>query len=127
MDKFIQKFFKFGIVGLSGVVIDFGITFLLKEIFGVNAYLSNTFGFIIAASSNYYLNRVWTFKSNNPKILDEFARFFIISLIGLGINSLVLWILAGHFQLNFYSAKLVAITITTLWNFTANNFVTFRR
>jgi len=62
------KILKFGVVGISGIAVDFGITYLLKEKLGIQKYVSNSIGFISAASSNYYLNRIWTFKSQNPEI-----------------------------------------------------------
>jgi putative flippase GtrA len=60
----IAKFIKFCIVGFSGVFVDFGITWLAKERLRANKYLANSIGFICAASSNYLLNRNWTFKSH---------------------------------------------------------------
>lgn len=123
--ELITKFIKFIVVGFSGLLVDFGITFLLKENFKVQKYLSNAIGFIIAASTNYYLNRIWTFESNNPHIFTEYSIFLAISVIGLGINSLVLWILVSKFKINFYLSKLIAIFVTTCWNFIANLLYTF--
>ena len=119
------KFLKFGVVGFTGVVVDFGLTYLFRNIFKVNQYLSNAIGFMVAASSNYILNRVWTFKSSNPKVMVEYGEFLLISLIGLGINSLILWILVSKFKWHFYFSKLIAIAITTVWNFIANLLFTF--
>ncbi len=119
------KFIKFGLVGFSGLFIDFGITYLAKEKLNVQKYIANAIGFLMAATSNYVLNRVWTFQSNNPEIMVEFTEFFIISLIGLGLNTLLLWILVSKFKLNFYFAKVFAIGFVTLWNFLANAFITF--
>ena len=122
----ISKLLKFIVVGLSGLIIDFGITFLCKEKIILNKYLSNSIGFSIAASSNYLFNRIWTFKSNNSEILIEFSLFFTISMIGLALNNSILWAIMQKFKLNFYFAKLIAIFITTLWNFFANFYITFQ-
>jgi putative flippase GtrA len=119
----IFKFFKFIIVGFSGMVVDFSITFLLKENLKVNRYISNSVGFTIAASSNYLFNRLWTFQSNNPRVLLEFGTFFIISLIGLGINNLFLWLFER--KVRFYYAKFLAIIVTSAWNFSANYILNF--
>jgi putative flippase GtrA len=121
----IIKFIKFGLVGLSGVFVDFGFTYICKEWIKLNKYLSNSIGFCIAASSNYFLNRVWTFHSQNPEIGREFSEFFLISIIGLGINNSVLYVMINRFKLNFYISKLFAIAVTTLWNFFANYLYTF--
>ncbi|MFA5818603.1 MAG: GtrA family protein [Bacteroidales bacterium] len=119
----IFKFLKFGIVGFFGMVIDFSITFLLKEKLKVHRYISSSVGFTIAASSNYLLNRLWTFESSNPRVLVEYSTFIIISLIGLVINNLFLYIFEK--KQRFYLAKLFAIGITTIWNFLANYYLTF--
>jgi putative flippase GtrA len=119
----IFKFLKFIIVGFSGMIVDFSITILLKEKLKVNRYISNSAGFTIAASSNYLFNRFWTFESNNPKILIEYSTFLLISLIGLAINNLIIYLFEK--KLKFYFAKFLAIMVTSLWNFTANYYLNF--
>jgi putative flippase GtrA len=119
----IFKFLKFGIVGFWGMIIDFSITFLLKEKLKIHRYISSSTGFILAASSNYLFNRFWTFESNNPRVLVEYGTFIIISLFGLIINNLFLYLFEK--KVNFYVAKFFAILVTTLWNFFANYYLTF--
>lgn len=119
------KFIKFGIVGFSGLFVDFGITYFFKEKLKIEKFLSNSIGFCCAATSNYFLNRIWTFNSTNPKIMLEFGEFFLISLVGLGVNLLILWILTTKFNRNFYLSKLFAVVVVTLWNFVANMMFTF--
>ncbi len=127
IDKlFILKFLKFGVVGFSGVFVDFGITWLFKETLKVNKYISNAIGFICAATSNYLLNRVWTFESENADVATEYGKFMLVSLIGLGINSLTLYVLTDKLKWNFYFSKLFAIGMAMLWNFFANLLFTFR-
>jgi len=117
------KFLKFGVVGLTGMVIDFSITFLLKEKLKIHRYIASSTGFVIAATSNYILNRIWTFHSTDPKIFIEYSTFIVISIIGLGINNLFLYLFEK--RLPFYVAKPFAIGVTMIWNFLANNYITF--
>jgi putative flippase GtrA len=119
----IFKFLKFIIVGFLGMAVDFSITILLKEKLKVNRYISSSTGFILAASSNYVFNRLWTFQSNNPKVFEEYGTFLIISMIGLLINNLFLYLLEK--KLRFYFAKFLAIMVTSLWNFLANYWLNF--
>ena len=121
----ISKFIKFGTVGCSGMIIDFGITYLCKEIFKINKFLSNGIGFVLSATSNYFLNRIWTFKNHSEEIGSQYIQFMIVSTIGLCINLLVLYILNEKLKWNFYFSKLIAIGITTIWNFFANLLFTF--
>lgn len=119
------KFVKFGVVGVSGVVVDFGFTYVCKEWLKIQKYVANAIGFTIAASSNYFLNRIWTFHSSNPQIAVEYGQFLFVSLIGLAINTLVLWLLVSRAKFNFYFAKLFAIGVVTIWNFVVNLNYTF--
>ncbi|MBE0640440.1 MAG: GtrA family protein [Bacteroidales bacterium] len=121
----LMKFIRFSVVGGSGVFVDFGITYVFKEWLRVQKYLANAIGFTVAASTNYVLNRIWTFQSHNPEIAVEYLKFIMISLIGLGINTLILWTLVSRFRQNFYLSKLFAIGVVTIWNFIANYFYTF--
>jgi putative flippase GtrA len=124
-EAFLLKFVKFSMVGFSGVFVDFGTTFFCKEILRIQKYVANSFGFILAATTNYILNRIWTFHSTNPNVMLEFTRFFSIALIGLVINLLIIWAMTGKFKVNFYVSKLVATLLVTLWNFLINAYFTF--
>lgn len=124
--ELIVKILKFGVVGFSGTVIDFFFTWLCKEKIGWNKFLSNSIGFVLAATSNYIFNRIWTFQSDNPEIGREYLLFFVISLIGLALNNLFLYLFHEKLKMNFYLAKVFATILVTIWNFTANYFITFR-
>ena len=121
----ISKFLKFGVVGTSGMVVDFGFTFLLKEKVHVQKYVSNAIGFTLAVVSNYLLNRWWTFDSMNLEVVREFSSFALVALCGLGINSLILWLLVSKVELRFYFSKLIAIGVVTSWNFLVNYYFIF--
>tara|TARA_B100001564_G_C20532433_1_gene620396 strand:+ start:400 stop:771 length:372 start_codon:yes stop_codon:yes gene_type:complete len=121
----IIKFIKFCIVGFSGLVIDFIITYISKEKLIIHKYISNSLGFIIAVCTNYYLNRIWTFDSNSTQIFEEYTSFFIISIIGLIINNIFLYLFHEKLGKQFYTSKLIAILLTSFWNFFANYYYTF--
>ncbi len=116
---------KFGVVGFSGTLLDFFITWVCKERLRWNKFLSNSLGFIVAASSNYVLNRLWTFQSDASDISREYATFMGISMIGLLLNNLFLYIFNERVSLNFYLSKVIAVVLVTIWNFLGNYFFTF--
>ncbi len=122
----IIKFLKFCVVGFSGMLIDFGTTWLLKEKVRVNKYIANSTGFVLAATSNYIWNRIWTFHSSNDQIAVEYLSFILISVAGLGINNFVIFLLNDKLKFNFYLSKLIAIGVVTIWNFVMNFIITFR-
>jgi putative flippase GtrA len=128
----ILKFLKFGIVGASGMVVHFVVLYLCKEIIGLNPFVANTIGFIIAATTNYILNRIWTFRSKEKQVAVEYLKFILVSVIGLGVNNGTLW-LTGHLlpswndDWRFYILWIFAVGVTTLWNFFGNMLFTFKQ
>jgi putative flippase GtrA len=125
MKIFNARFIKFGIVGMSGMIIDFGTTWICKERLKMNKYIANSTGFVCAMFSNYFLNRYWTFESTDNHIATQFTKFLFVSLIGLGINNLLLYLLVKNTKLNFYLLKLMVIGIVFIWNYFANLLYTF--
>lgn len=123
--ELLWKFLKFGVVGFSGVFVDFGITWLCREKLRLNQYLANSTGFLTAVVSNYTLNRIWTFESHDPSVATQFSKFLLASIVGLAINNGIIYLLNERFRVNFYVAKLIATAVVTLWNFWANYTFTF--
>ncbi|MDR2027356.1 MAG: GtrA family protein [Prevotellaceae bacterium] len=123
---FLLKFLKFCAVGFSGMVLDFGTTWTMKEKLKINKYIANSCGFILAASSNYILNRVWTFESHRTQIVSEYFSFVGISVAGLALNNLIVYIFSDKLKWNFYLSKFFAIVVVTMWNFGMNFIFTFK-
>lgn len=120
------KIVKFGLTGLLGMVIDFGATWFFKEKVKINKYMANAIGFTLAVCNNYLINRIWTFGSNNEAWGIEFSKFIAVSLIGLGLNTAIIYMFHQRKNgVNFYVAKCFAILIVFVWNFLANSFYTF--
>lgn len=123
---FITKFIKFGFVGISGVLVDFSITYFCKEKLNIGKYISNSLGFIMATLSNFYLNQAWTFTDRaHHAISSEFPKFLGFALIGLLINTFVLFLMTERLKFNFYLAKIFAILVVSIWNFLGNYLYTF--
>ena len=125
-EALVYKFLKFGAVGMSGMAVDFGITYLFKEKIKLNKYGANTLGFLTAASSNFILNRVWTFQSEDPAVAFQYFKFLSLSIVGVLLSNGIIYLLHGRFKWNFYFAKLVSIGVVLFWNFFASYFFTFK-
>lgn len=119
------KFLKFCVVGVTGTIIDFGLTWICKEKLKIPKFIANAIGFVVAATSNYILNRIWTWGSTNEHVGVEYVKFFGVSLIGLGLNTLILYLLHEKLKLNFWISKVFATGVVMVWNFLANHYFTF--
>jgi putative flippase GtrA len=122
---FFEKFVKFGVVGFSGIFVDFGVTYLCKEKLRIHKYVANSLGFILATISNYLLNRYWTFSNGQSAQFSQFGKFFGIAIIGLVLNNLLIYFFNDKLKINFYVSKAIAIVIVSVWNFLGNYLYTF--
>jgi putative flippase GtrA len=120
------KFFKFGIVGVSGTAVDFGVTYLLKERGRLNKYFANSCGFMVAVSTNYFFNRIFTFESHG-EVTTQYLKFVSIGIIGMAMNNYFIYLFDKKFGFNFYFSKLLATFIVMIWNFGANLLFTFNQ
>lgn len=90
----IRRFFKFGIVGGTGLVLQT----MIFEILGVFTKIltpsqATVLGGEVAIISNFTLNNLWTFrdyKVTGPKIILKFLQFNLTSLIALAIQFVIL-------------------------------------
>jgi putative flippase GtrA len=117
---------KFCAVGASGYVINVAVyTVLLHE--GLHYLLAATCSFVVAASSNYILNRIWTFHDRRGHVGVQGLRFFIVSLGALGANLIVLHLLITFGLHNHRTiAQSIAIIVVTPLNFIGNKLWSFR-
>jgi putative flippase GtrA len=120
------KFIKFGLVGSTGLVIDFCITWFCKEKLRLNKYVSNSLGFSFAVVNNYILNRYFTFHNSDNHVASQFLSFLIISIIGFVLNTILLYLLQKNTKINFYICKVIVTIIVIIWNFSANSLYTFK-
>lgn len=121
-----RKIIKFAITGGVGFIIDFFLTWVFKEQVGVNSYLANGIGFSIAVLNNFCLNKYWTFSNEEGKVGVQFGYFLFFSLVGLGLNTVFLFLFVNYLKLDFYISKGLAIAFVFLWNFSVHNLITFK-
>jgi putative flippase GtrA len=124
--ELISKFIRYALVGFTGVLVDFSVTYLFKEYIKVSKYVANSLGFCTAVITNYLLNRYWTFGVGQEDVFIQFGTFLLVSLIGLVMNNFIIYLLNEKLKVNFYISKIMAIGVVILWNFFVNYYYTFR-
>ena len=118
-------FLKFSVSGLIGVLINFSLTFILKENLKINKYFSSSFSLLIALIINYILNRYWTFQVIIEPIHIQFLKFFMVVLISIFFNHFIVFSFHRFLRINFYYSKLIAVILVFIWNFTMHSVYTF--
>ncbi|KPQ40022.1 MAG: glycosyltransferase [Phormidium sp.] len=122
----VQRFLRFGLVGLTGVVVDLAVFYVLRERWQLGLTRSAMLSAEVAILNNFYWNDRWTFSDLSRqqkgwrKQLKRLLKFNIVCLAGLILNVLIVNILFNLLGVNDYLAKLVAIALVTIWNFSIN-------
>jgi putative flippase GtrA len=121
-----QQLGKFCAVGAVGYLINLAVYDVLLHA-GLHYLLAATCSFLVAVTSNYTWNRLWTFREHRGHVGVQGMRFFVVSLAALGANLLVLHLLVAYGGLGRLLAQAVAIVLVTPLNFVGNKLWSFRR
>ena len=138
--KLLYQIFKFGVVGFVCFFIDYLVGLvamnLIVAIFGKGSFevasvIASVLGFIVSVIANYLLSFKFVFERKED--LDrktEFVAFVILSIIGMGINSAIIWLGVSYFYKNiawlnahvgnslmYTIAKVVATAVVMVYNF----------
>lgn len=104
----IFRFIKFGLVGVLNTLINW-ILFILLNSIGVYYIISNIIAYIISTLNSYLWNSKWVFKYSGDNIKETSFKFIVLNIIGLTLNTIILYLLVDIVGLN----KLIALVITT--------------
>ncbi len=125
------KVLRFGFVGLSGILVNMGLLYALTEIAGLYYLVSAAIAIELSIVNNFIWNDVWTFRSaKNLKFkqkISRFGSFQAVSMGGLAINMVILYLLADIVGVYYLIANLVGIFIAFAWNYTMNRHNTWAR
>ena len=126
----LRRFLKFCAVGLSGVLVNMGLLWLLTEMVGFPYLVSAAFSIETSVISNFVLNDYFTFPDRRlPKaksFLNRLLKFNLVSLAGLAINMGILWLFTEAFGIYYLLSNLCGIAAATLWNYLVNTWWTWK-
>ena len=112
------QFMKFGVVGFLAFCIDYGLFLLMCQVFGIHYLVASTTSFTLSTIFNYVCSMRYVFKGRaDQSKAQQFAIFFVLSVIGLGVNQLVLWLCVDVLSVPAWFGKLVATAIVMVFNF----------
>ncbi len=121
------EFMKFCIVGFIGTLINLATLFLLTDVGKVYYLYSASIAFVVAMTSNYFLNKTWTF---NEKIQEKFSKkyfsFAVVSIIALIVNLSFLYEFTEKLGFHYIVSQVLAIIISLAINYIGNKTWTFR-
>lgn len=118
------QLFKFGLVGASGFAINLVV---YKLLLGYGAHQAAAVSFVVAAASNYWWNRIWTFSGQKGNFALQGMRFYAVSIAAFVVNQIWLFVFLDWLGWGKVIAQAVAIMLVTPLNFLGNKLWSFRR
>ena len=118
MKKLIAQFMKFGVVGVIAFIIDFGVMVFLTEVFAVPYLISTTIAFTVSVIFNYVASMRYVFvRKDDMSRRREFIVFVLLSVIGLVLNDVFMWLLVDFFFIDYRISKIITTVLVAIWNF----------
>lgn len=118
MKKLMGQIAKFGVVGIIAFFIDYGLLIFLTEVFSIDYLISATISFIVSVVFNYVASMRYVFSHKEGlSRRREFIIFVVLSVIGLIINDVGMWIGTDFFLIDYRITKIAVTFIVSVWNF----------
>ena len=119
---------KFGLVGLSGFVVNFAVYAFGLHVLNLHYLAAATLAFGVAVANNFTWNRYWTFRSQRHSSHAAFqaARFFTVAVSALIPNLILLSVFVEQFGMGKIPAQVLAVCLVTPISFLGNKLWSFR-
>ena len=134
--RFARRFFRFGVVGASGTVVNLAILYLAQEwLFAAveppaaRLNVSLALAIFVASINNFTWNRAWTWHdrkvhTTTPLVL-QYGQYALSSWLGILLQVTLTNLFAARFH--YLIANAIAIAVASVFNFVANDMWTFGR
>ena len=116
-NKLLNQILKFGLVGGTAFVIDYVLLYFCTEFLHIHYLISSIISFTVSDIFNYILSIKWVFDVKKKQDVKDFVIFIILSVIGLGINSLIMYVMVEKFGVYYMLSKIVSTAVVMVYNF----------
>ncbi|MFR1077492.1 MAG: GtrA family protein, partial [Romboutsia timonensis] len=113
------RFIKFGMVGVINTLVNWIIFFILNAL-GMYYILANIIAYILGTVNSYLWNTLWVFKYKDKTSTETTIKFIILNLIGLGLNTGILYVLVDLCNLNKFIGLVTTTAIVMIINYIVN-------
>jgi dolichol-phosphate mannosyltransferase len=127
--RFLSKAGRFFTVGVSGLAINYLVSFLLANLVSNVWYLQATLvGIIVSITTNFLLNKVWTFEDRDFSIRHFFRQYLTFSglcALGAVIQLSLVYVFVEYSHIQYEISLIMAVCVASLGNFLLNKKLTF--
>jgi putative flippase GtrA len=119
------------VVGVIATIITWASCFLVER-FWLDAsdsfqnFWINTIGWVVGVGVAYPMNRIWVFKSHNPRIAGEFLAFAGSRLSTWVLDIAIMWLTVNVFSWNYWVSKIcISTVLVTILNYVFSKVLIF--
>lgn len=120
----LKRFSSFVIVGAIATVLQYVVLLTLVTTLEISPTIASAIGFTTSSLANYFLNYHFTFICKKPHE-NVILKFLIISMLGLSLNSILMFIGTEILIFHYMLVQVVATIAVLFWNFFGNHLWTF--
>ena len=122
------KAISFASVGVVNSAVDFGIFSFVYYYLGLPIIVANAAAWIVAVTGSYVMNSTITFAAESGRRLavDRYFGFALSQVVGFVANTATIWCLVTLAHVPAWAAKVAAIGVSFVVNFSLSHFVVFR-
>lgn len=119
-DNTLIQFFRYIFVGGIAAIVNIGMLYVFTEVLHIYYLFSNILSFTLGLIVNYFLSKKLVFQEEKDiNKINEFAIYTIIGIMGLGIDTMLIWLLTKKTLFHYMISKLTSTMIVFIWNFGA--------
>ena len=120
--KLLMQIFKFIIVGGIATIIDWIIYYLLYNYLDFDPLVANILSYLLATIYNYFGSVKYVFKVNDKNMKKTFTIFLILSLVGLLLSELLIYLMINIMLMNKMLAKIFATMLVMIFSFVTRKY-----
>ncbi|QNQ80992.1 GtrA family protein [Lactobacillus sp. PV034] len=114
------------LIGLLGLVVDFGVFLILTHFFNFNVEWANFISSSCGLLNNFIWNSFANFKVHD-KLLLRFISYYLVGQVTTLFTTLCLFIFVTKLGYDKFIVKVIATFVATLIQFVINKVITFRK
>lgn len=112
------QYCKFAAVGITSLMVDYGTMVFLTETTALGYFKACAFSYTLSVFVNYFLSMRYVFQGKEDMSkMKEASIFFVLSLVGLFLNQIAMWVAVDVLGIYYAAAKLLSTLLVTNYNF----------
>ena len=124
--KILLQLAVYFVVGLGATIVEWGVFYILNILCDFHYTLATVIAFSLSTFANWVLGRFLLFKKGSGKgLLHELGSIYVVSIIGLLLNLLIMWVLIDILSFCNMFAKIIATAIVFLGNFIVRKYLIY--